>query len=354
MRVALDGMPLASELTGVGHYTFELARSLKLVAPDDEFTLVSPQSPNARHTQRWWSLGLPLYLIRSPFDLFHGTNYEIPIWSKLPSVVTIHDLSLFFHPEAHEKRLVRRARWRMPLMARLATKIITPTLSVKNEVVEKFGLNPDKVAVTHEAPRATFRRREGAEVVQLLQRLGIHENFILFVGTVEPRKNLHRLVEAFDQVLRTTSLSPQLVIAGGRGWLMDDFASAIKQRGLDDHVCLTGYLEDEDLCALYSSCRVFVYPSLYEGFGLPPLEAIACGAPVIASGIAAITETLESAARFVDPRDVDDLAKAMVEMLTDETMREHFARAGAERVKGFTWEQTARETLEVYKSALFD
>ena len=349
MRVALDGMPLASQLTGVGHYTFELARSLKQVAPDDEFTFVSPDSPGVRHRQRWWSLGLPLYLVRKPFDLFHGTNYEIPIWSRLPSVVTIHDLSLFFHPEAHEKRLVRRARWRMPLMARLAARIITPTASVKKEVAEKFGLNPDKIAVTHEAPRATFKRREDAE---LLQRLAIREPFVLFVGTIEPRKNLHRLVEAFDRVLRTTSLSPQLVIAGGQGWLMDDFAAAIRQRGLEDHVCLAGYLKDEELSALYSSCKVFVYPSLYEGFGLPPLEAMACGAPVIASEIAAIKETLGDAARLIDPRDVDDLAQAMVEMLSDEEMREHFARAGSERVKQFTWEKTALETLKVYRDVV--
>ncbi len=349
MRVALDGMPVATQLTGVGHYTFELARSLKLVAPDDEFTFVSPESPGVRHRRRWWSLGLPLYLIRSPFDLFHGTNYEIPIWSRLPSVVTIHDLSLFVHPEAHEKRLVRRARWRMPLMARLAARIITPTASVKNEVCEKFGLSPDKIAVTHEAPRATFKRRED---VELLQRLGIREPFILFVGTIEPRKNLHRLIEALDRVLRTTSLSPQLVIAGGQGWLMDDFAAAIRQRGLEDHVCLTGYLDDKDLAALYSSCKVFVYPSLYEGFGLPPLEAMACGAPVIASQIAAITETLGDAARLIDPRDVDDLALAMVEMLSDEKMRERFARAGVERVKQFTWEKTALETLKVYRDVL--
>lgn len=352
MKVALDGMPLASQLTGVGHYTFELARSLRLVAPDDEFTFVSPESPAAKFSQRWWGFGLPLYLVRSPFDLFHGTNYEIPIWSKLPSVLTIHDLSLFFHPEAHERRLVRRARWRMPLMARLAARIITPTLSVKNEVCEKFGLSAGKITVTHEAPRATFTRREGPEAASVLKRLGIHDNFILFVGTVEPRKNLHRLLEAFDQVLCTTSLSPQLVIAGGQGWLMDDFHSVIRDKGLADHICLSGYLEDKDLSALYSTCRVFIYPSVYEGFGLPPLEAMACGAPVIASRIAAIQETLERAARLVDPLNVDELAHALVEMLSDEQMREHYARAGAERVKKFTWEQTALETVKVYREVL--
>ena len=353
MNIALDGMPLASQLTGVGHYTFELARSLALVAPTDDFTLISPQDfKRTALNRRWWSVGLPLYLSRSSFDLFHGTNYEIPFWSPRPSVVTIHDLSLFLHPEAHQQRLVRRARWRLPLMAKSAARIITPSNSVKSEICETLKINPDKVAVTPEAPRSTFKRREGAEIVELRKRLGIGEDFILFVGTVEPRKNLHRLVEAFDQLLRTTALSPQLVIAGGEGWLMDDFSSIIRQKKLEDRICLTGYLQDEELGALYSSCKAFVYPSLYEGFGLPPLEAMACGAPVITSRIPSITETVGTAARLVDPRDVNELARAIAEMLSDESVRRHFSEAGAEQVKKFTWEQTAIKTLEVYRHVL--
>jgi glycosyltransferase involved in cell wall biosynthesis len=349
MKIALDGMPLASELTGVGHYTFQLARSLAIVAPTDSFDFISPE-PGLLN-RRWWSIGLPLYLWRSSFDLFHGTNYEIPFWSRCPSVVTIHDLSLLLHPEAHRQHLVRRARWRLPRMAKSATRIITPSESVKREVCETLKINPDKIVVTPEAPRATFKRREGAAVAELRQRLGIGKDFVLFVGTVEPRKNLHRLVEGFERLLRTTSASPQLVIAGGQGWLMDNFSSVIKEKKLEDRICLTGYLEDEDLCALYSSCKAFVYPSLYEGFGLPPLEAMACGAPVITSRIASITETVGTAARLVDPLDVDDLARAIAEMLSDGQQRKHFSEAGAERVKKFTWEQTAIKTLEVYKEA---
>jgi len=347
MKIALDGMPLASPLTGVGHYTSELARSLALVAPNDQFELISPKP--GLLSRRWWSAGLPLYLSRSSFDLFHGTNYEVPLWSRRPSVVTIHDLSLLLHPEAHESHLVRRARWRLPLMAKSASMIITPSTSVKNEVCETLRVDAAKVVVTPEAPRAVFKRREDAEVTEVLRRLGVGDDFVLFVGTIEPRKNLHRLIEAFEQLLNTTSLSPQLVIAGGQGWLMDDFFSAIKRKKLEDRIRLTGYLHDEDLRALYSSCSVFVYPSLYEGFGLPPLEAMACGAPVITSRIPSITETVGTAARLVDPRDTNELSGAMVEMLSDEAMRNHFSGVGAEHVKKFTWEQTAIKTLDVYR-----
>ena len=366
MRIALDGMPLASPLTGVGHYTLELAKALALAAPRDTFTLVSPLPSQPIDNQlpanlslctlqrsllnrRWWSVGLPLYLKRESFDLFHGTNYEIPLWSRLPSVVTIHDLSLLLHPEAHERHLVRRARWRLPFMARKASRIITPTNGIKTEVCEKLAISPDRVVVTPEAPRSEFKRSEDSEVRGVCRRLGINDDFLLFVGTLEPRKNLFRLLAAFERVLHETSQSPQLVIAGGEGWLMENLSSAIEQKGLQPHIRLTGYLEDADLCALYSSCKAFIYPSLYEGFGLPPLEAMACGAPVIASAIPSIKETVAGAARLVEPHDVNELAAAMLEFLSDEKMRSYFSEAGVERAKTFTWEKTARQTLEIYR-----
>ena len=346
MRIALDGMPLASPLTGVGHYTAELARNLPLVAPSDSFTFISP---NGLLKRRWWSLGLPLHLLRNSFDLFHGTNYEIPFWSRRPTVLTIHDLSLLLLAEVHSDDLVGRARWRLPWMAKRASKIITPSNSIKTELCEAFGIHPDKVAVTPEAPRPVFKKRKDPE---LLRRLGIEEDFVLFVGTIEPRKNLRRLVEAFDRMLRNTSLSPKLVIAGGQGWMMDNFVSFIEEKGVSDRVCLTGYLEDEDLCGLYSTCAAFIYPSLYEGFGLPPLEAMACGAPVITSHTPALMETTGDAARLVDPKDISDMAQAMTEMLSDENVREHYAELGRVHVKRFSWEQTALKTVKVYRELL--
>ena len=375
MNVALDGMPLGTQLTGVGHYTFELARSVALAAPGDQFTLLSPLPASSStlalikegspanlsfvnlgrglRNRRWWSVGLPLHLQRSNYDLFHGTNYEVPFWVPRPSVLTIHDLSLFSHPEAHQPNLVRRARWRLPLMAGAASQIITPTDAIKREVCERLNVNPDKVTVTPEAPRAIFARREAAETLETRARLGVDDDFILFVGTLEPRKNLQRLVDAYEQILRTTSVNPPpLVIAGGRGWLMDDFAASLAHRGLNERIRFTGYLNDDELCALYSSCKLFVYPSLYEGFGLPPLEAMACGAPVVTSNIAAIKETVGDSARLVDPLSVEGIADALVEVLSDENARAHFAAAGREQVKNFSWERTARKTLGVYRKLL--
>jgi len=374
MLIGIDGLPLTSRRTGVGHYTFELAHALALIAPDEQFSLIS-QSPfhatvlaeiktapllnlglkNPATTlisRRWWAIGLPLYLKRAGIDLFHGTNYDVPLWNKRRNIITVHDLSIFSHPEKHKDDIGRRARRRLPIMIRSTARIITPTESVKREIVERFGTEPDKITVIPEAARQAFRPAHLNETAETRRRLDIKNDFILFVGTIEPRKNLSTLVRAFAQVTRRTSRQLQLVIAGGQGWLMDDFHLLINEAGIRDFVRMTGYLDDEDLRALYSSCKVFVYPSLYEGFGLPPLEAMACGAPVIASRISALSETLEDSALFIDPTDVEAVAKTIVDLLENEEQRIRLASRGLKHAARFSWEKTARLTLEAYYQVL--
>lgn len=362
MRIGLDGIPLASTKTGIGHYTLELSRALAEIDPDDEFQLISPvpfvspfeqNLPNLRYVEAarrksWWIVGLPLYIRRHSLSLFHGTNYDVPLWNECPTVLSIHDLSLLLHPETHESHLVRRARYRLPLMARFATKIITATEFVKKEVSQHLKVHPDKIAVTPYAPRRNFRPLPQTETEQTRARLGIEDVFILFVGTIEPRKNLITLLRAFADVIGNTGLRPQLVIAGQKGWLMEEALSYINSEQLSERVKLTGYITDRDLRALYSSCAVCVYPSLYEGFGLPPLEAMACGAPVIASDVPSLSEATGKGAFLVPPRDVQRLAQGLVEMISSEEKRAYFSRAGLEWASRFTWEKTARLTLEVY------
>ncbi|HEX8143152.1 MAG TPA: glycosyltransferase family 1 protein [Pyrinomonadaceae bacterium] len=374
MRIGLDGFPLAMPRTGIGHYTFELARSLALLSPSDEFELISPSAftpsllaelrssapknlhavtpATTRYSKHWWAIGLPLYLRRARLDLFHGTNYEAPLWNRGRTVVTIHDLSLLLHADKHEQRLARRARRRLPLMARSSEMIITATESVKREICEHLRVHAERVAVTPYAPRRSFRPIPLERTVEARRRLGVEDTFILFVGTIEPRKNLLTLVRAFDEILRHTPLRPQLVIAGREGWMTDDLHSFIERAGIKDRLLLTGYVREEDLAALYSSCRVCVYPSLYEGFGLPPLEAMACGAPVITSNIQTIVETVAEAARLVAPTDAQALAAAIVELLSDEAEARRLSSAGLQRAAQFSWERTARQTLDVYREVL--
>lgn len=375
MRIGIDGIPLAELRTGVGHYTFELARALASLSPADQFELVSPlpllssvaEEINHRGEPRnlravrlrfnallrpWWAIRLPLYIKRAGLKLFHGTNFDVPLWAACASVLTIHDLSLFLYPETHEKRLVRRARRRMPLMARAANMIITPSESVRCEVCEHFSIDSQRVVAVPEAARPLFRPMPANESAEVKRRLGLRDEFILFVGTIEPRKNLLTLVRAFVEVLRQTELRPQLVIAGRRGWLTDELFSYVEDTGIGDNLRFTGYISDEELRALYSMCRVSVYPSLYEGFGLPTLEAMACGAPVITSRSPALMETVGTAARLVPADDVQALAGALVELLGDEGARERLSSEGLRRAAQFSWEKTAGLTLEVYREAL--
>lgn len=367
MRIGLDGMPLAQPRTGVGTYTFELARALAAEAPEDEFELISPlpydetgptnvpanlqliySRPNLLQ-RRWWTLGLPSYLKRNPVTLFHGTNYEVPLRAQCPTVVTIHDLSLLLHSSTHEARAVRRARLLQPLMARKANLIITPSEAVRNEVCEHLKIAPDKVFATPLAPRGSFTPMTPEETVAVRKRLEIQDEFLLFAGTIEPRKNLSTLLNAFAELLRTTDLRPQLVVAGKVGWKADEVLAQAREFPVRDRVRFVGFVTDEDLRALYSSCSAFVYPSIYEGFGLPPLEAMACGAPVIASGVPSIKE---SVARVISATDSTGLARVMIELLTDEQARQSLSSRGREYAQEFSWQRTAKLTRAVYAQAL--
>jgi glycosyltransferase involved in cell wall biosynthesis len=375
----LDAIPLTERRTGVGHYTFELARALAVCAPSHSFELAYPSSyppialaeegalPLPRNLsaarvgvgfvgRRWWSVGLPAYIRRRGLHLFHGTNYDVPLWHRCPNVLTIHDLSLLLHPSTHEARRVRRARRRLPLMTRQATMIITPSESVRRELCERLRVSAEKVAVVPEAPRKKFRPVQKGETQEALRRFRLDEaEFLLAVGTIEPRKNLLTLVRAFEEATRHAdgALSRlQLVIAGGEGWLSREFLSYVETSPARPRVHFTGYVSDRDLRALYSSCTAFVYPSLYEGFGLPPLEAMACAAPVVTSRIPSLLETTGDAALHFDPADTEALARQILDLCNHPDLRQRLSSAGLRRAAEFTWERTARLTLEVYQEAL--
>ena len=374
MLIGLDAVPLTEPLAGVGHYTLELARALARAAPSDEFELVYPSSypppdldegpplpANLKPARvrvgalgrRWFAAGLPRYAARRGLAVFHGTNYEVPLWGVGAKVVTVHDLSLLLRPETHEARRVRRARRRLPLMLRAADAVVTPTESVRREVCEHLRAPASKVFAVPEAARAAFRPSAPAETVETRRRLGIGDEFLLAVGTVEPRKNLPALVGAFEEVLKAWPVRDlQLVIAGGRGWLAGPLFDALEKSPARTRVVLAGYLRDRDLRALYSSCRLFVYPSLYEGFGLPPLEAMSCGAPVVAGRAPAVAEVAGGAARLVNTDSREEFARALLELLGDGGARRALADAGLRRAAEFSWERTARMTLDVYAEAL--
>lgn len=371
MRIGIDGLPLTAPLAGIGHYTLELARHLAAGWPDDEIDIISPKPFHSsvldQHreaqphlvtkkvnpiTGRWWSFGLPRYLKRSSPDIFHGTNFEIPLRSVCPTVVTIHDLSLLLYPQTHQRRRVWRARRRLPLMARRANMIITVSESVRAEIQQYLKIPLEKIAVVPSAARKQFVPIDQQEAEQVRKRLNVRDKFLLYVGTIEPRKNLTLLVRAFEESLLGKEQGMQLVLAGKKGWLVDELYKALSKSPVSRDVVFTDYLNDEELCALYSTCRLFIYPSLYEGFGLPPLEAMACGAPVIASRIPSISEVVGSAARLVPPHSSREFAAAMREMTTNNSLREEMRVKGFARVAEFSWTNTAERTRGVYVEAI--
>jgi len=236
-------------------------------------------------------------------------------------------------------------------MADAATLVITPTKSVREEVCEHLGIAREKVFVVPEAARRVFQPMPAVEAAVTRRRLGIGDDFLLFVGTIEPRKGLETLLRAFEQIAEDNK-TLQLVVAGRRGWLFQSLLKEIRESKFSDRIRLTGYLDDEDLRALYSSCRVFVYPSIYEGFGLPPLEAMACGGPVIASRVTAVVEVCGEAALLIEPRSVSSLIIGINKLLDDEKLRSQLVAAGRRRAAQASWSQTAELTRAVYEEAI--
>lgn len=370
MRVALDAIPLVAAKTGIGHYTDALADSLARYHEHNQYTLLSPfdfafhsgnGTPNnlikqyvpARSVfRKWWLMGSPALLRITPFDVFHGTNYCIPMWAPCPTVVTIHDLSLFTQKHTHETDNVRRGKRRMPLMAWKSTLVIAPSEWTKKEILQFLPVKEHKIRVVGEGARRHMYPQREDEFLPVLDRYDIRGPYLLYVGTIEPRKNLLTLLRAYDELLRTTQHKPQLVLAGGKGWLFDEVFNLVNELKLQDQVKFTGYVPDEDLPALYSGALAFVYPSLYEGFGLPPLEAMSCGAPVITTNVTSLPEVVGEAGLMHAPEDAHALTQAMATLLDDADARSFYKHAGLERAKLFSWERAARETQAVYEEVV--
>ncbi|NDD64701.1 MAG: glycosyltransferase family 1 protein, partial [Acidobacteria bacterium] len=359
-------IPLVAAKTGIGHYTDALAEALARIHTDHQYSLLSPfdfHLPPAPTTppnlskiylpvrsvfRRWWLVGLPALLQISPFDLFHGTNYCIPVFAPCPTVVTVHDLSLFRRSATHEDDNVRRGKRRIPLMIRRASRIIAPSEWTRREILEHFNVRPELVRVIPEGARRGMRPIEAAECTEVLRKHQITSPYLLFVGTIEPRKNLPVLLRAYDELLRSTPHCPQLILCGGNGWKNEDVYRLVEELKLTGMVRFAGYVEDEDLPALYSAAECFLYPSEYEGFGLPPLEAMACGTPVITSNTTSLPEVVGEAGLTHSPNDHQGLASLIVRVLGENGARAHFRNSGLERSRLFSWDRAARETQALY------
>jgi len=283
-------------------------------------------------------------------DLFHATEHLLPPLSSIRTVFTLHDLIFLFHPETHKPL----NRWfltlMMPRFLQAADAIIAVSECTKRDAIRFYNIPEEKITVIYEGVSSRFRPADPKTVQAIQDKYGLPERFILYVGTIEPRKNLTALLEAYAELRRRLEPPPGLVFTGKKGWLYEGFFRRLRELGLEDKVTFTGYVPDEDLPALYSAATVFAFPSLYEGFGLPPLEAMACGTPVITSSASSLPEVVGEAGILVDPYDVGGLVRAMKRVLMDEGKRKEMRGKGLRQAARFSWEKTARETLKVYRS----
>ncbi len=365
MRIGIDALPLAGEKSGVGYYTEQLIRALERIEDKNEYTLFStrdfdsPFSDPGRFRKRimphvwgyaWMQVGQPFQIAKERLDLYHGPNFVVPLVAPCPTVITIHDLSSFILRKTHKWTNNMIQRVLVPPSARRSRAIIAVSEATRNDVVRIMGINEAKIHVIPEAVDEIFSPVVDNEIrSRVLRNLGLPKKFILFVGTLEPRKNIPALLEAYAHLIRNADIEHQLVLAGGQGWGGESIHQKVRSLGIEANVKFTGYVAREDLPALYSMADSFVYPSLYEGFGLPPLEAMACGTPIIVSDGSSLSSVVAEAGIRVDPKDISALAQAMRRVLLDERLREDLIEKGMERIKCFSWEATARETLALYQ-----
>lgn len=293
---------------------------------------------------------------RATMTLFHATEHLLPRIKRAATVFTLHDLIFRAYPRFHLPRNWIYLQLAMPIFLRRATRVICVSDWTRRDAERLYGLRPDKTAVVHEGVHARFRPVvDPAARAAARAKYGLPERFLLALGTIEPRKNLLTLFDSLarldDAALGVWAGVP-LVVGGRQGWLTESTFAAVKARGLEGRVHFTGFVEDVDLPAVLSQAALFCFPSLYEGFGLPPLEAMACGVPTLSSHAASLPEVLGDAAEYVAPDDAGEWAAAITRLLTDESARQALAARGPERAGRFTWTRAADKTEAVYASAL--
>lgn len=355
---------------GISRYILNLVRQLRLAPGDDRFTafvgaanapselaptpqfqMATSRLPTERPWVRiWWEqLVQPIALARHRVDLLHGLAYVQPVLCPCPSVVTILDLSFLRFPQSFNEV----NRWYLDLFTRLsvrrARRIIAISASTRDDLVKLLGVPPSKVDVVHLGVEEIFRPIDSrARLEAFRHQRGLPEQFIFFLGTLEPRKNALRLVEAYASLKRRGALPHKLVLGGAKGWLYGQVFARVEEMGLKDDVIFPGYILLEELPLWYNCATVMVYPSLYEGFGLPPLEAMACGTPVIVSGCSALPEVVGEAGLLVDPLDVASLSEAIARVLGNGSLRQELSSKGIARARQFSWRETAQRTQRVY------
>jgi glycosyltransferase involved in cell wall biosynthesis len=372
MNIAIDVRTINNKQSGVGFYARYLVEALGKIDKKNPYFLITNNQKeessrnfvanyqllptwfsNENHVlgDLWENFFLPFRLIWNQIDIFHGPAFLIPfLYVHKAAVVTVHDLVAYSYPHTipikykyYMKMLIRAATMR-------ADKIIVDSYSVKNELMERLRVPEDKIRVVPLGVSSNYHMvNDRNRINSVREKYGIKRDYIMQVGNIEPRKNLPRLFEAFKLLKEKTNNSYQLVNVGKQGWLYKEIFEMINRYGLQEDIIFTKYVNEEDLVLLYNGAELFVYPSLYEGFGLPILEAMSCGTPVITSTVSSMPEVAGKAALLVDPLNSEEIAWTIYTVLTDTELKNRLRSSGLDRATHFSWEKTAQQTLEVYQ-----
>jgi len=381
-RILIDYTAGAWQGAGIGRYTRELVKAVLAQAPAQyQFALfyaagwpwqrvpyqadidavcatragttVHPiPLPSRRLTQLWHRLGvrIPIEWWAGRADLVHAPDFVLPP-TRIPGIVTIHDVSYLVHPECAVPGVARYLREAVPPSLARAVAVAADSASTKADVVRLLGVSAAAIDVVYAGVDARFQPLPADDIAPVRDRYGLPERFVLSGGTLEPRKNYVRLFEAYAQALTHHELLP-LVVFGRRGWMYEDIIAAPERLGIAHLVRFVDFIDDKDLPALYNLAWAFVYPSVYEGFGLPPLEAIACGTPTLVSNVSSLPEVVGEAALQVAPSDVAGLAAQLVVLVTDESVRARLRALGPMQASRFTWQVAADQLLRQYARLL--
>jgi glycosyltransferase involved in cell wall biosynthesis len=365
MRIGIDARLTHYRKAGISQYILQLIDGLARCGAEDEFVVLQSfrskepilDRPNFSMRRiftpshhRMEQIVLPAELSVLGLDVLHSPDFIPPFRRRCRSVITIHDLVFMMYPHFLTKDAARYYG-QIDQAVKRTDAIIAVSQATKMDVMRLLGVPEGKITVIYEAASPIFRPMRSPELVQRVRgRFGIRGDYILFVSTIEPRKNVSALLKAFRQVLDNYRPDVKLVLAGEKGWLYDDVLAQVRDLKLLDDVLFLGRVSTEELLWLYNGAQVLVAPSIYEGFGLTPLEAMACGTPVVVSNVSSFPEIVSDAGLQVDPNNIDELAVAIWRTLSDAELRACLVEKGLKRAALFSWDKAARETLTLYRS----
>ena len=371
LRVAIDAHMVGERETGNETYIINLIRGLAnlgSLAPATDYLLYTTHperldvcGPLPPHFERRRiapttsavriPLGMPVRALADRVDVLHVT-YVAPPMTTAAVVATVHDISYELYPETFSARDRAILKSLVPRTIRRAQNVITVSESSRRDIASFYNVDPDKIYVIYQSIAPSFRVLQNRDMVESVRaRYGIYGRYLLAVGNLQPRKNLPRLVRAFAQAKRMGAYTGRLVLVGKSKWRESQIFREIREHGLESEIVVTGYIPEEDIVALYNGADAFVYPSIYEGFGLPPLEAMACGCPVITGSVSSLPEVVGPAGIMVDPTSEEELTEAIAAMTNNGRFRAYCISAGLERVQRFSATAAASGTLQVYYEA---